>query len=175
LHHFWQISSKILVLFNFNFLQLLPVVRHGSSILFSPVLFMMVYDNTTRTIPLPFVHHCGFLKPQSTGNWFYFHHYINRIYCVLYTPSQTLHQHVLGIKLIYSQDNLQVFRFLIQWLQLLKQGQWDRAAHQVAACCSTVYHPILLLLFCSQCDRQRQPPENVSLWTAELNTVTSSC
>jgi len=75
---------------------------------------MMVYDNTTRTIPLPFVNHCKFLKPQSTENWFYFHHYINRIYRVLYTHSQTLHQHVLSIKLIYSQDHLQAFRFLIQ-------------------------------------------------------------
>jgi hypothetical protein len=138
---------------------------------------MLLYDNT-RAISLPFVHQCRFLKPQSTGNWFYFHHYINRIDCVLYTHSQTLHQYVLSIKLIYSQDHLQVFRFLIQWLQLLKAGpagQYKQTKLLQVAVHFTTHFFWLLLLFCSQCDNQRQPPEHVSLWTAELNTVTSSC
>jgi hypothetical protein len=145
--------------------------------LFSPLLFMMVYDNTNMTIPLPFVHHCRFLKPQSTGNWFYFHHYINRIYCVLYTHSQTLHQHVLSIKLIYSQGHLHIFRLLIQWLQLLKAGpvgQHKQTKLLHVAVHFTTHFFWLLLLFCSQCDHQRQPPEHVSLWTAELQTITSS-
>jgi len=142
----------------------------------SSVLFMMVYDNTTRTIPLPFVHHCRFLNHKALE--IDFQHHINRIYCVLYTHFQTLNQHVLSIKLVYSQDHLQIFRFLIQWLQLLRAGpvgQHKQTKLLHVAVHFTTHFFWLLLLFRSHCDHQRQPPEHVSLWTAELNTVTSSC
>ena len=161
--------------FNFNLLKLLPVHRHSSSILFSPVLFTMVYDSTTRTIPLPFIHHCRFFKPQSTGNWSYFHHYINRIYCVPYTHSQTL-----SIKLIYSQDHLQVPLVSHPVTALTKQGQWDSTSKPSCCMLQHVLQPASSGFCCSFAHNvtiKDSPPEYVMPWTAELksNAVTSGC